>query len=235
MDLGKIAHALILEGVHLAHIIQAKNKEGVLVSDWRTKAAQEERDFVRSTGKVPILASQWPDIQEMVGAVQRQLDEHEEAKDAFTNGAPEQAVVWQEDGIWLRSRVDWLHSDFKKLDDLKTTGVSANPDAFSRSMFNNGLDIQAAMHLRGVKAVTGVDATFRFVVIETFPPFALSVVSPGPDVLLLGEKKILWAMEVWRKCLESDEWPGYPTRVCYAGLPPYIEAQWLAKEEMRTA
>jgi len=97
-------------------------------------------------------------------------------------------------------------------------------------MFDAGFDIQAAWYLRGLKAVTGFDATFRFAVQETFPPYALSVIGLGPDAMVLAEKRVLYALEAWRDGLATQDWIGYPRRTAYASLPPWIEAQWLEKE-----
>ena len=130
-----------------------------------------------------------------------------------------------------RARADWLRDDYAAIDDLKTTGRTANPEAFSRSLFGSGYDVQAAFYLRGARAVLGIQPEFRFVVVENTPPFALSVVSLGPAAMTIAEKKCQYAIDVWRRCLERDEWPAYPLDVCYAGLPPWVETEWLAKEE----
>jgi hypothetical protein len=53
-----------------------------------------------------------------------------------------------------------------------------------------GLLAVAAWYLRGLKAVTGAEAEFRFVVCETRPPYAVSVVGLAPEVLQLAEKKV---------------------------------------------
>jgi hypothetical protein len=140
----------------------------------------------------------------------------------FTAGKPEQTLIWREDDVWCRARLDWLRPG--AIDDYKTTGASANPDTWSRSLFFSGFDIQVAWYLRGLKALTREDATFRFAVQETSPPYVLSVVGLGPDAMVLAEKKCLYALEVWRASLTSDEWRGYPRRTCWATLPMAHEA-----------
>jgi hypothetical protein len=229
-DLGTIAHALLLEGsADRIAIVDAK--------DFRTKAAQEARDAAYAAGQLPILAARWVDVQAMVVAARAQLDQHADGgRWMFTGGKPEQTVIWQEDGLWCRARLDWLrHSSAGvAIDDYKTTSGSANPEAWSRAMFDRGADLQAAWYRRAVAALTEQDAPFRYAVQETFPPYALSVISLGPDALLLAEKKVLYALDVWRSCLASNTWPGYPRQTAYAGLPPWEEARWLERE-MREA
>jgi hypothetical protein len=139
--------------------------------------------------------------------------------------------VWEDDGVLCRALIDWLRDDRATVDDYKTTAASAEPERWTRTMFTIGSDLQAAFHVRGVRAVTGCEPVMRYVVQETYPPYALSVVSLGPDALCLAEKKVRYAINVWRECLRTDVWPAYPNRVCYAEMPPYEEARWLAKEE----
>ncbi len=224
-DIGTIAHALLLQGV--AH--------GVVLDfpDWRTARAREARSCVRAEGKIAILTKHWDAIEAMVRAARLQLQAHEDASDALTHGRPEVTLAWQEDGIYCRARPDWLHNSHALIDDYKTTSSSANPELITRTLFSNGWDIQAAWYLRGLELLSdigSVQAKFRFVVQETFPPYALSVIAPGPDVLMLAEKKIMYAMDQWRLCLDSGVWPGYPQCTCYASVPAWVESQWLAKE-----
>lgn len=222
-DLGRAAHALILEGRDAFEVIDAP--------DWRTKTAQQARDVARSGCKIPILAGKWEDMQAMAHALRMQLDAFEEEPRPLTGGRPEQTIVWQEpNGIWCRARLDWLHDDGRFIDDLKTGAGSANPDVWTRIMFGLGADVQAAFYLRGYKAVSGIEAQWRFVVCENEPPFACSVVGLTPAVLEIGRRKVEYAVGLWRECMESGRWPGYPARTCYAELPPWIESSWLEKE-----
>jgi hypothetical protein len=144
--------------------------------------------------------------------------------------------VWKEEtlrgAVWCRARLDWLHDDYLTIDDLKSTGASANPEAWTRGPLFAGPDIQAAFYLRGLQAVTGITgAKFRFVCVENFPPFACSVIALGPEALMIAEKKVRLAIELWQRCLTANDWPAYPNRTCYADLPPWIEASWVAREE----
>jgi len=221
-DLGTAAHAYILEGDESFTIIDA--------ADFRTKAAQEARVIARQAGKTPLLAHRWADVQRMAVAVQHQLAAHEDVPIPLSAGQPEQTLIWQEGGIWCRARVDWLHDDYRTIDDLKTTSASANPEVWGRRLWAAGHDLQAAFYRRGVQALFGIEARFRFVVIENTPPFALSVISLDPAAMALADHKVLRAITLWKWCLDNDRWPGYPTRTCYAELPPWEEAQWLERE-----
>jgi len=227
-DLGRAVHAYMLEGSSEGsgrfEIVDAK--------DWKTKAAKLARDLARLDGRIPILKHQWERVQAMRTAARAQLERFADRPRPLIDGQPEQTLVWQEEGgIWCRARPDWLHADLETIDDLKSTGASANPDAWTKGiLFTVGFDLQAAWYLRGLQVLEGIVATFRYVVQETFPPYALSVIGLGPDALLLAEKKRIVAVNIWRECLRTNTWPVYPTRTCYADLPPWREADWLARE-----
>lgn len=227
-DLGTIVHQLLLEG-HTNSLV------AIDADNYRTNAAKEERDAAYAAGLTPILVRELPRVQAMVDAVTDRLAGHEADPPLFSDGLAERTLVWEEaGGVVCRARLDWLRDDRAAIDDLKTTGRSADPEACSRMLFGLGYDVRASFYLRGLAAVVGPVvagmAEFRWCFIETEPPYALSVVSPGPDVLAVGDAKVEYAINRWRECLKADVWPGYPTRVCYAELPAWEEARWLAKE-----
>ncbi len=223
-DIGTIAHALILQGETATEVLD--------FPDWRTKLAKEARDEARAEGKTPILAKHWETVQRMVEAAVAQLDAHEADPPVFAPGQAEQTIVWEEDGVTCRARVDWLHDDRRAIDDYKTTSASADPAAWCRTMLNMGGDVQQVFYQRGMRALFGENPEWRFIVQETYAPYALSVVSLAPDALALAEKKVERAIEMWRRCLATDTWPGYTTRVAYAASPPWAEAQYLEREAM---
>ncbi len=221
-DIGTAIHSLLLEGESDFVIIDA--------ADWRKKDAQAARDQARAEGRTPLLARQWADVQAMAETARRQFAAHEERPQPFANGKPEQTLIWREEDVWCRARLDWLADDYRTIDDLKSTAASANPDAWGRLLWSSGYDVQAAFYLRGLRALTGIDARFRFVPIEVDPPYALSVIGLAPDALALAERKVARAIGLWRECLNANAWPGYPNRCCYVEAPPWIEAQWTERE-----
>lgn len=222
-DPGTAAHALLLQGEKIVHVVEADS--------WRKKDAQEVRDKARENGLVPLLTHQWEEVQRMVAAIEAQLPQLDVDPPLLTDGEPEQTLVWQEpNGVWCRARLDWLRTDGRAIDDLKTTSRNADPRQWARTtMWSIGGDVQAAFYLRGVRAVGGPQAQFRFVLAETEPPYAVSVVSPSQSVLELANAKVEWAIERWAECLEADEWPGYPPQVVHAELPEWAHARWLER------
>lgn len=239
LDLGSLCHALMLEGEDRAHIITAtkpegsgKNKvdTGEPVTDYKTKAAQEERDEARANGLYPVLAHEMSEIHAMMAACCEQLLVSD-CPDAFTNGRPEQTLVWIEpNGVYCRARLDWLMSDKPVIYDYKTGKASAHPRDVSRRAAQAGWCIQDSFYRRGLKAVFGVDPEFRFVVQENFAPFALSIVETSPSDLALADAQVANAIRIFGECLTSGAWPGYSKHVERITSPPYYEAS--AMEEI---
>lgn len=229
-DLGTSVHSVLLEGVDKVEVIDA--------ADWRTKAAKEARDAARANGKIPLLPATHAKVLAMVAAVRGQLAEHDTdgGSAMFTGGEAEQSLIWRDGGTLCRARLDYIRRDRLTattdgwcIDDYKTA-ADANPDNWIRQMFRLGYDLQAAWYQHGHQAITGELSTFRFCVQETEPPYALSVIGLNTDTWTLAEKKRLYAVEVWNRCVKTNRWPGYPPRTCFATLPPTHEAWWLEKE-----
>lgn len=230
-DLGTAAHDILLEGLGIVEIVDAK--------DWRSNAAKDARDAARLAGRIPLLTEQAERVEAMVYAVREQLEAHEASPTPFTEGAPEQTIVWEEQGVLCKARLDWLRDDLTVIDDFKTTGKSAHPASFQKNLYYAGFDVQAAFYLRGLRAWIGsgisepeLEPRFRWIVAETKPPFALSVVTPSRHVLELANMKIDYALKLWAESLESGYWPGYGSEVVEAGLPDWEERRWLEREEM---
>ncbi len=222
MDNGTAAHSLLFE--HRKPVI-------VQANDWRTKAAQEQRNEARARGQVALLEKDARHVQQLCDAISQQLDDLDADPRPFTDGKAEQTLVWEEPGdVVCRARLDWLRNDHTAIDDLKTT-TSADPREWTRRrLWEDGKDIQAAFYLRGLKHITGTDAAWRFVVVENKPPFALSVISLAPAAVELANAKVQRAIDLWRDCVNTNTWPAYPTRVCFAELPPWEEARWLERQ-----
>lgn len=218
-DIGTVAHQILLEG-HRQHIVT------VDADDWRTKAAKEQRDAARASGQIAVLTHQMADIEAMVKVAQAAIVQSE-IVGPLQEGTPEQTLVWQEGGIWLRCRPDWLAVTRRFILDYKTTSGSAEPNTWLRTgLLANGYDLQAAINLRGYHTICGGEARFVFLVQETEPPYAVSFVGMEPSFLAHAAKKLDRAIGLWKDCLTTSTWPGYPSQVCYMQLPVWEEIRF---------
>jgi len=209
MDYGKAVHSVLLEN----------NTSGLVVvdaSDWRTKAAKTQREEARSLGKVPILKHQFDKVETMVSKARDVLRTAEFTKDIWDKGRSEQSIVWKDGNIWCRSRLDRVVESANFIFDYKTT-TNADPFYLCRRMLSQmGYDVQEAFYRRGYTAIFGKRPTFVFLFQEVEPPFACSLISPGPSMQALGDEKVSYAVKLWEKCTKSGHWPSYTTQVHFA-------------------
>lgn len=118
--------------------------------------------------------------------------------------------------IPLRGMVDLVpdvaHPRFgKSLGDLKCY-QSAHPRSWSRSVFDHGLDIQAALYLDMWTAATGEDrCEFRHLIIEQQFPYQTGRRILSQEFLEAGRAKYRHALNLYAACLESGIWPDYET------------------------
>ena len=223
-DVGTAAHVLMLNDIRSFAVCPQ--------ADWRKKEAQEFRAAAREAGKIPLLAEQRDRLLSMVSAGRRQLDAHE-ASQAFTAGKGEQTIVWREGDAWCRARLDYLRDARDVWDDYKTT-TTADPDAWRRIAVAVGHDIQGAFYRRGIRALhLATDPVMRFVVQEVEEPFALCVMRMSEQMLELADRQVEQAIQLWRRCLSANVWPGYPAHVIQIEAPEWHEARIMDREIRR--
>lgn len=223
MDYGAAVHALALEGREDAiAVIRAK--------DYRTADAKAARDVARAENRIPVLEAKVPQVYAMREALLRAIRGNPDLRGIdFADGHAESVDVWAKGGIVKRSRPDWRHNDRRTVIDLKTTKASANPDAWTRTMLGMGSDIQAVHYLEGNEETGGPpadEARFIFAVQEQEPPHAVAFVGLPPEFIEFSRAKYAEACRIWRECMESGEWVGYPNRVCWVEIPGWAQYAW---------
>lgn len=224
-DLGTGAHALLLEGREDAIVV-------VNADAYRSDAAKAARSEAYLAGKTPILEKDLAPVQEMVAAARGQLQKFTPVP--FTDGKPEKTLVWNDNGVLCRARIDWLRDDLTGIDDYKTTSASAAPEKWGKTMAGFDGAMQVAFYLRGLRALGARQPWFRFVVQELAPPYALCVFSLSPDTLAIADAKVQYAIDTWRRCVATDVWPAYPEETCYLQAAPWEESQWLDRAARNT-
>jgi len=223
-DVGNAAHRLILG--------RGKDFEILDYADWRTTAAQDARKESADVGKIAILLPQFEQASDMASAAFRQIRQHEDS-DAFTNGSAEVMICWQEDGVWFRSLIDWLHDDLRTIDDYKSTGMSVAPHVLGYRAEAAGWHVQAAFIERGLDILDPSNAgrrRFRFIAQETDKPHLLNVMHMDEHWMTMGRKKVQTAVDIWKHCIKTGKWPGYTPKGLTPEYPKYKESQWLERE-----
>lgn len=219
-DIGQVAHSLFLEGSDRAVLIDAE--------DWRKKEARELRDKARSEGKIPLLGEQYEKITKMVKVAERAIFNCNELGIGTLRmqGQSEDSYLWEEEGTWFRVRPDWISEDNRIILDYKTTTMTANPNELARQIINFNYDIQAAFYSRGATALNGIEPKFIFLFQETREPFLCSFIGLNPEFIEMGKQKTEYGIFLWRECLSSGNWPGYPDQVSWIDVPQWALVSW---------
>lgn len=223
-ELGHAAHALVL-GVG-APIVEIE------ADNWRTKKAQEAADAARAEGATPLLTA---DV-ERVHAMAAKLREHPTAAALFDpdrGGAPEQSLFARDrdTGVMRRGRLDWLPATQPGrrliIPDYKTT-ISAEPSAIAKTLENFGYKISAAWYLDLVVDVglaPELPPAFVLVFQEKDPPYVVTVAEPDAEALAWGRAAARRALDLFHRCTETGNWPGYSDEVVTVGLPTWAVRQ----------
>lgn len=223
--IGNAAHAIMIRRGKKLAIIDAPN--------FKAKAAQIDKQAAILAGAEPVLRKHYNTANAMAQSAAEQLRRIHGCEKAFTDGDGEVVIANVEDGIWLRSMVDWITPDLREVWDLKTSGMSASPYATGKLMASAGWHLQAAMHERILDALDPAGAGrrhFFYVCQENEAPFALTVNEIGEYALTIGRKQIDYAIKMWAHCLTKNVWPAYPLRIIRPELPAWAENSWLARE-----
>jgi hypothetical protein len=223
--IGNAAHAIMIGRGKTLEVIQA--------NDFKGGEAKKLRDAAYAAGKTPILEKHLTIAARIVEAGQAKLKRHED-RDAFTNGAGEVALIWQDEGMWCRALVDWLHDDLRTVDDYKTSGMSMAPHVIGIRAEAAGWHIQAAFIERGLDKLDPAGAgrrRYRFIAQEQDgEPYDLTTMHMDEYWLTMGRKKVHAGMALWGAAQKSGRWQGYPLQAVRPEYPTYKEKQWLERE-----
>ena len=227
MDRGTIVHSLVLE--------QPLDVQVLDYPDYRTKAAQHERDAALNAGKTPVLEREMGPYYVMASTIRGHIANFGIALDGQSEGT----VLWEDEddngfSVKCRSRMD--HCKVKDgtfwVIDLKTTS-DASPKTLNRHILNFGYDLQAAAYTRAIANVAPEWAgriKFLFLFAEDEPPYPVTPILLDGAFMALGLSKWRRAVNLWSQCLRSGIWPGYASETLFAHPP-----QWAIREEIEAS
>lgn len=208
-------------------MMDGRRKFCVLPFDkWTTKEAKEARAAALARGETPIKQKHHQTAANMARVFRERLtlERYPEMEEPFPSTGFQKVVIWQESGVWFRGMIDALG---KHIWDYKSTAASAAPGDWIRNqLFESGLEIQAALYVRGFQAVTGERKHFLFAVQEQDPPYDCYPLTVDPEDLAIANQKITWARDIWARGLATNQWDGYLSRLATAQSPVYLKAKW---------
>ena len=237
MDAGTIAHSILLEGgpgnVQIFNPSEYPNlKGGGIATGWTNKAIQEARDAARAAGKIPVLSGDMARISAMVNSAREYIESLKDEEPAIWamfqpgGGESEVTITFNIAGVPCRIRPDRISTDRKLIVDMKTTVTSAEPNRWARTQLAGmGYYLSAAFY----RLAFDVPPDYVFLVVQSEPPYLCSLVGIDPAGYELGHQKVLHGLGMWAQCVKRNQWPSYPTRVCYAEIPSYVHAEFEAR------
>lgn len=221
---GSAAHNLLLEGGSRIAVISG-------FDDWKKQAGRDARDDAMNNGMIPLLEKTFDSLCLMVGSAKVQIAASELGlSDLPGTGQAEMTYIAKDGETWERCMVDWISNDGGLILDYKTTGTSAHPSKFSRHISDMQYPIQHVWYRRVVQMATGIAPRFVWIAQEDEPPYLCSFMGIDPMNEAIAQEKVEWAVRLWRKSMEYNEWPGYPRRICYAEPKPWELTEWEEKK-----
>lgn len=217
-DLGSAAHAKIL-GVGASIIVyppEHLTASGNVSTSKATVAWEQEQ---RGNGLIPITSKDARRVDRMAEAVLADAD----ARQVLEGIQGREASIIQDvQGVPCRARFDLY--DGINAADLKTAR-DASPRGFNRSVGSYGYHIQQAFYSDVHYAETGDPLrSFKFIVVEAAAPHLVGVYELDPMWMDVAAGKVFNARETYKRCVETNTWPGYgaatltaPTWAVYEG------------------
>lgn len=211
-ELGTFTHLAILEPdeytrrLSLAPDCDKRSKAGK--AEWEAYQAALPADAISAT----------PDQIRSVELMRDAVIAQPYARALLDDGIAETTVIADLDGLTVKGRPDWLPRDLPVIVDLKTA-ADASPRGFSRAAANFCYHLQAALYTDLLYTVTGQNYDFIFLVVENESPHGVALYQLEDDAIEAGRRRYQAALETYRHCLNTDQWPCYATEVLSLELP----------------
>lgn len=228
MNRGTLLHNLILGCGSVIEIIYADN--------FLTKKAKEDRDKALLEGKTPILEKEYDEVKRCSEIAIEKIANHKACEGFFNVGHSEAVIAWQEENIWCRGMVDRLPQDHNfPLFDIKGTDNSASTLKWEKRL-REIYRTQGVFYNRGLSKIEGIKRPpMRFIVIEMFEPFEISIFSLSEELKEVAENEVQRAIQIWQHSTRNKEWKGYPDHIIEVLPKPWIINQSIDQEIIEEA
>ena len=204
LALGRAAHSLILEG-------RAAFDEEFTVADGPVNPKTGE-----PFGKATKAYAEWRSVQDreivagkdfnFILRLQKSVWLHPVASELLVNGVAEGVIRVEYCGVPCQIRMDWFSEKFG-LVDLKTCDSLR---WFESDCRRYGYIFQMAFYRAVIRKVTSWNVPVHIIAVEKNEPFSTGVWKLTDEVLDLAELTNKAALERYRNCLFSGNWPtGY--------------------------
>ncbi|WP_329114556.1 PD-(D/E)XK nuclease-like domain-containing protein [Streptomyces sp. NBC_01353] len=215
-EFGTAAHTVVLgDGPELIVVDEKR---------WDTDETKAKVAAIRAAGNVPLKAEARQRIDDMAQA----LASNPEAADLLTprSGIAEQSAFWPDhNGIWRRTRFDWLRPD--GIVDYKTTR-SVHPLALEKTVHEWGYHQQDDFYLTTAVELGLIPPTafFKFIYQEKQPPYLVTVAELDATAMSIGRRLNERALHLYAAGRATGHWPAYSDSTVLISVPPWVERQY---------
>ena len=211
--LGRAVHCIILEPekfgatYRVAPKIDKRTKEGK--AEWAAFQAANAGSEIISDDDMGICLG-----------IRNSIAKNPYLAEIFSEGQPEETHLWEQDGIKLKSRLDWICDH--GIIDIKTTQCADDYD-FARSVYNFKYHLQAFMYREAHLRNTGKCLPFIFVAIEKTPPYGHRVYLLDDSWFVLGAQEFQKGLNIYKQCLVDGFDRIYDTSVTVLSMMNWVK------------
>ncbi|MFD2112059.1 PD-(D/E)XK nuclease-like domain-containing protein [Thiorhodococcus fuscus] len=214
--LGTLTHLCVLEPEEYRQRVRVAP-----AVDRRTKAGKETfAAFEAEVTAIPDAMIATAEQDTKARAMRESVMAQPFARALLADGAAEVTLLWDQDGTFCKARPDWLCSGHEVIVDLKTA-ADASEQAFAKACGNYRYHLQAAWYQDAVMRVGLGDRVFVFIAVEPEPPYAAGLYQIDDQALRVGRIRYERALETYRECVATNDWPGYAREIRTIELPKW--------------
>lgn len=155
------------------------------------------------------------------------IKNHPEASELLSEeGETEMTGIAQmpDSDIWLKIRVDRLNKKRGILINLKTDATDISPEQYVKRSYNLGYHISAGFYVYVMELITGVVHDYYLIVVQKDEPiYPVMVYQFTEEAIMEGQVQAMRAINIYKECMASGEWPGIPGGVHSLGLPGWAK------------
>ena len=215
-NIGTALHCAVLEPevFEKTYIFYKGDRRGKIFTEFEAN----------NPGKIILTDKEWISVNGMAKSVMG-YDEFP-LWQALQQSQREYSVFWtdEETGVQCRVRFDSLFPQFA-IFDLKTT-TDARPEHFIKQAVRLDYDLQAAMYTEAARRFTGKLLPFNFIGIEDSAPHGVWLMPAGQSMIDNGWRKFRKALETYKRCKETGQWPCYTNSLTTLELPRYALVEY---------
>jgi len=217
LEFGKAFHCRVLEP-------EKFNEQVIVFTDGKTRTSQKYEKFAvdpMNKDKIILIEKEQDKLETMATAV---LSEGSYSKEIIqaTGNLFEQRIDWEdiESETPCKGFLDIHNPEKHVIADLKSV-QSAEPETFSKQCANNGYHQQAAFYIDGMNTIEDTDEyeKFLFICVEKSAPYQVAVYETDTQFIDVGRARNRPLIDLFAKCLKSNNWPAYPNRAIELTLP----------------